>query len=86
VRAISLLLISLASLMGAQLEPVSTIDFSAALHVKENSKRVSIWMLSALREGAMVPGAVSQQTLRIAHSVRTGLSFEAFELRIPYGG
>jgi hypothetical protein len=73
--------------MGAQLEPVSTIDFAGSLHVKENSKRMSIWMLSASPEGPMVAGgAAALMTSRIARSDRGGSGIVALELRVPWGG
>jgi hypothetical protein len=75
-------------LMRAEkLEPVSSIDFARSLHVKENSKRISIWMLSASPAGPMVAGgAASLMTSRIARSDRTGSGIVAFELRVPWGG
>jgi hypothetical protein len=88
VKAIPLLLVACVSLMRAEkLEPVSSIDFARSLHVKENSKRISIWMLSASPAGPMVAGgAASLMTSRIARSDRTGSGIVAFDLQVHYGG
>ena len=86
-KAMLLLLVGLASLMGAPLEPASAIDFTAALHLKNNHRGLPIWTLSASQEGPMVAGGPpSIMTTTIARSDRTGSAVGSFDLRVHWGG
>src|SRR5689334_16130082 len=73
--------------MGAQLEPVSAIDFGPALHLNKNHRGLAIWMLSACRDGPMVAGGPpSIMTTTVARSDRTGSAIASLDLRVLWGG
>ncbi len=85
-KAIPVLLFGLASLMGADLQPVSAIDFSQALRIPPHHLFIAIAALGATPDGVMVSRAMGCDGFEpgIARAARTGANITRIDFPAPY--
>ena len=84
-KATLLLLIGLASLMGAPLEPVSAIDFGPALHFTNAHPYLSIRYLAATSDGPTAIGGSEIAEIGIARANRGGSNVQVTRLQSSAG-